>query len=690
MRSFQRKPQGRGGLLGNARVRAAALVVMVATATLVVVNTGATPSSFVELEPNSNVIFNGIGTYDWANSGALSTTGNTYSRAGSGGIFNGGHFIDDTTPPTAPALTPTAAADTSIAAAKFKVDPLAGDKTSCGTGDPTVYTGKSSETNGDLLSSDTFGTSTVPQKDDLSNVYAIAHINGATNEVFFGAERVVNNGDSHIDFEFMQGTVTIPAACSGSFSGNRTEGDFLLSVDFTNGGTLGGTTLYQWHCNADPGPQPADGTVCNPGKQLAPHYEKTGSSAITINVNGGSDVGCGGWVCRNADGSPTTMILKNELMEGGIDLAQLGFTGCVSTFLPHTRSSQTFNAVLKDFEIIPFNTCRHPTVATTIVDQAGSPITNPVPIGTTVHDTATITGGTADAGGTISYSVFRTTDCSGTAVNLGTKTVTNGIAPPSNTFTPTQAGKYYFYAVYSGDGRNIGPVNSGCSSELLTVKTNPTVATTIVDQAGSPITNPVPLGTTVHDTATITGATANAGGTITYSMFRTTDCSGTKVNLGTKTVTNGIAPPSNAITVNQAGDYYFYAVYSGDTNNTGNNSGCSKELLTVSPNAPAPHSRPVAQIKDTLTVTGLTALATGNVVVGLYSSKVNGVCTTQVGNNATFAASPNVGGTLSAQTSFVVVTSGTYYYKISYAGDNNNTGFSSCDESVAVTITSLP
>src|SRR5256886_8734769 len=42
-------------------------------------------------------------------------------------------------------------------------------------------------------------------------------------------------------------------------------------------------------------------------------------------------------------------------MDGGIDLAQLGFTGCISTFLPHTRSSQSFTAVLKDFEIIPYN-----------------------------------------------------------------------------------------------------------------------------------------------------------------------------------------------------------------------------------------------------------------------------------------------------------------------------------------------
>src|SRR5439155_24476920 len=212
------------------------------------------------------------------------------------------------------------------------------------------------------------------------------------------------------------------------------EGDFLLAVDFTTGGTLGGTTLYQWHCAKDPGTQPADGTVCNPGKKSAAHYQQIGSTAIKINVNGGGDIGCGGWVCRNPDGSPNTTLLTNELMEGGIDLAQLGFTGCISTFLPHTRSSQSFTAVLKDFEIIPFNTCRHPTVTTTIVPAQP---TGGASIPATAHDTAQINGGTADAGGHISYKLYDNSTCTGTDAATGlladltptVDTVVNGVAP---------------------------------------------------------------------------------------------------------------------------------------------------------------------------------------------------------------------------------------------------------------------
>jgi hypothetical protein len=107
--------------------------------------------------------------------------------------------------------------------------------------------------------------------------------------------------------------------------------------------------------------------------------------------------------------------------------------------------------------------------------------------------------------------------------------------------------------------------------------------------------------------------------------------------------------------------------------------------VVVGPNTPAPHSTPVVNIRDTLTVSGFTADVTGNVLVGLYSD----ACVTQIGSDTSFAASLFVGGA-TQQTSFVAVTAGTYYFKISYAGDNNNTQFSSCVENVGITITSVP
>jgi hypothetical protein len=340
-------------------------------------NVAASPTSFVNIT-NLQPRYTTSGTYDWANSGIAPNT-NTCAAGeihvtGSNGLYDCGKFNGTTTPPTAPKFLPTS--DTTITAQSFTVDPLSVDHTTCAlsntpvTGDPTTYTGAGSEKNGTLLSTDTWGSTSVPNKDDISNVAAISHtVPGpnpgdppSVNELFFAAERVINNGDSHIDLEFLQsavGLVSDGTGCAGTFSGDRRQGDLLLAIDYANGGGSPTNTLYTWRCLADGATQPAVGTVCNPPNhgQSVPHYFQTGNSAVTFGTNGTTAVATGGWASRNADGTQASNIAANEFMEGGIDLKQLGFTGCISTFLPHTRSTKEITAVLKDFALIPFNTC---------------------------------------------------------------------------------------------------------------------------------------------------------------------------------------------------------------------------------------------------------------------------------------------------------------------------------------------
>src|SRR5207245_84819 len=79
-----------------------------------------------------------------------------------------------------------------------------------------------------------------------------------------------------------------------------------------------------------------------------------------------------------------------DFMEGGIDLAAIGATGCVSTFIPHTRSAQQFTATLKDFAgPRVFSTCKQPgqpggTTTTTSTTAA--------PGGTTTAPTSAVLG----------------------------------------------------------------------------------------------------------------------------------------------------------------------------------------------------------------------------------------------------------------------------------------------------------
>ena len=421
----------------------------------------AAPTTWLSIDGNIQLQGGAGSTYDWANSGAATPVNACpalgVNVSGSGGIFNCGLPGSGGAPPTAPSLTPAAAADPSIISAVFISDPIAGDTTSCG-GDPTVIGGGAK--NGDLLSGITTTAGSVPAKDDLSNVYAVSHTRSDTGhpEMFFAAERLVNNGDSHIDFEFLQSNVGVTAACSGAFTGHRTEGDLLVSVDFTNGGSLAGTTVYQWHCNADPGLQPADGTVCDPGGASAAHYEPIAvPSFLTLQVNASAAIACGGWVCRLGGG---TSVPQNDFLEGGIDLAGIPFDGCFNSFLPHTRTAQSPTATLKDFAgPVSFHSCRDPQQASNSAPTGGG-----VSPGTAAADTVSVGNGGAGPAptGTVTFFVCTPAQLTGGSCPSGgaqvgaVKTLVAGSATSDSTSATTAFGKYCWRTVYSPDQASIG------------------------------------------------------------------------------------------------------------------------------------------------------------------------------------------------------------------------------------------
>lgn len=361
-------------------------------ATAAAVEVVAAPSGWLNVDGNMQFAGGG-GAVDWANSGpaGAACANGGVNITGSGGIFNCGVAGAGGSPPTAPSLTPAAAADPTIVGAVFIVDPIAGDTTACGANDPTTLGGGGPK-NGDAIGSYIVTAGTVPAKTELSNVYALTHTKADSHpEIYFGAERLVNNGDSHMDFEFLQSTIVRTAACGGGFTGHRTEGDLLVAVDFTNGGALAGFSVWQWHCAAEPGPQPVDGTVCDPtGVQ---HYEQilvTPFAALTVNA---ATIPCGGWVCRDQVTGNSTQVAANDFLEGGVDLEGVPFTGCFHTFLPHTRTAQSFTSVLKDFAgPVSFPSCKEP--ATT---SNSSPSGAGVPAGSTATDTVNVTNGGAGA-----------------------------------------------------------------------------------------------------------------------------------------------------------------------------------------------------------------------------------------------------------------------------------------------------
>jgi hypothetical protein len=342
------------------------------------------------------------------------------------------------------------------------------------------------------------------------------------------------------------------------------------------------------------------------------------------------------------------------------------------------------------------------TVTTAVTSVTTSLSINPIVVGGSVHDSATLTGATPGAGGTVGYrfypslascqadtTAFPATQPTG-GTSAGTVTVTNGVVPDSDTVSFPNAGTFFWAAFYSGDPNN-SPAASACVTEALVVSPNqPSISTSLS-------ANPIVVDGSAHDSATLTGATSGAGGTVQYRVYEslascqadTAAFPGTQptggTSAGTVTVTNGAVPDSDDVTFVDAGTFFWAAFYSGDTNNAATASACATEALVVSPTqAPITTSLSAGSIPaggsvhDSATLIGATSTAGGTVQYRFYPSLAS--CET---DTAAFPGTQPTGGT-SAGT--VTVTdaavpdsdtvafpdAGTFFWAAFYSGDPDN------------------
>ena len=244
------------------------------------------------------------------------------------------------------------------------------------------------------------------------------------------------------------------------------------------------------------------------------------------------------------------------------------------------------------------------TSMATQINLAGTTtaITSPIPLGSSVFDTATITHAHAiTPTGTVTYTFYSNGDCTGSGTGAGTVTLDEtGSVPNSDTQGPLAAGPHSFQAAYSGDADF---VRSTSPCEPFTVaKGTSNTATTVFNAA----TNAAWVGTEVtgskaYDTAKVSHSDGiTATGTVTYTFYSGANCSGTTANAGTVTLTaNGTVPNSDTQGPLASGSHSFQAVYSGDTNYSPSTSSC--EPFSVDPAAPAGRA-PITPV--TVPVTG--------------------------------------------------------------------------------------
>jgi uncharacterized repeat protein (TIGR01451 family) len=513
-----------------------------------------------------------------------------------------------------------------------------------------------------------------PNKNDLTRAYLASEQVGGQSFLYLAWERLVNIGSANVDFELDQNATSgFTGSTTGAVTLNRTEGDLLITYDFGGSGTptIG---MLKWLTNNGTNTN----SDCSKSGQTLPCWgdQITFSSSVAeaaVNTGTIQETQLNTSLTAGLFGE-ASINLSNALIAAGFNPDTCQQFG--SVFVKSRSSGSSFDSELKDFIApapIHVSNCASPTIATQLSESTGS-------IGDTVHDSATLSGATGTAGGTVTYNVYTDSACTQGKQDAGTVNVTNGQVSDSNGIQFNNAGTWYWQAVYSGDNHN-NSATSTCTEEQLVINPNTPAISTLLSNLG-----PISIGGSVHDSATLTGETADAGGTVKYAFYSSlSDCTaGTYAapggtSLGSVTVTNGSVPDSNSTgPINAAGTYYFRAFYSGDANNTGPvSSACADETLMVSPNTPAVStqlSESTGNVGDTVhdsaTINGATSDAGGTITYAVYSDNE---CRNLLAD-LTPADNKVVDGVAPDSLDHTFNSAGTFYFQATYSGDSNNTG----------------
>ena len=196
----------------------------------------------------------------------------------------------------------------------------------------------------------------------------------------------------------------------------------------------------------------------------------------------------------------------------------------------------------------------------------------------------------------------------------------------------------------------------------------------------------------VRGDATITNATPDAGGTVTYFVFNNDACAsnGLSATLGSVNVKGGEVPTSPLwSSTGPAGTYYFVADYSGDANDNAARSGCNSDPITVGPGVEAI----TVQLSSNTVAVGEDVNASA--LIAAPRSGAGGSVKYDVYNNASCSGGGLVAtlGSVNVKGGEVPTSplwsstgpAGTYYFVAVYSGDaNHKSAVSGCDSASVI------
>jgi hypothetical protein len=406
---------------------------------------------------------------------------------------------------------------------------------------PTIVTGSIPPNKSDLKA---FGVYT--EDDDFLELFwsRVQNPSGTTNMDFELNRELCDGTAAHCA---NNGTTTNPVYVTPK----RSTGDKLITYDLSKGGTVPSISIRTW----------------------------TGSAWSSASViSGGTDPDALGSVNTSTIPASESAGLGQQdpftFGEAAISFEALfgeGACGSFGSAYLKSRSSDSFTAELKDFvppEAVQISNCPSGLTTTAVT---------PVTVGDPISDTAHLNV-PAGTGGTITFHLWSNATCT-TEVNTGLGAVTvNGPGDyNSGNYTTTSVGTFYWTAVYSGD-TGVNGSSTACGDAGETSVVNPENST---------------IGTThrwfPQDSATVTGQSTSATGTVTFSLYKNdSTCGATNENArvygpDAQTLSGGTAATNqNTFSVSSvtAGDtYYWKAVYGGDAKHKAVTS-CNQEKTT--------------------------------------------------------------------------------------------------------------
>lgn len=318
----------------------------------------------------------------------------------------------------------------------------------------------------------------VGNKVDITNFYVTAQVDPSNNHLIadFGMEKFGSNGTNDIGVWFLADSSADCSSASGTanFSGHHSDGDVLVTAEFTSGGGTSNVEAFKWVCESSG--TPLTGAACdnsgslltgpkvgnvttglfNGSQCVAP---ASGSNTTLCAISNTADLTHVPWLTASAGGVGHT-VPTVQFYEGSIDLTAVsGGSVCEARAIGDTRSSATPDATLFDFASTPFAACGGMRVHK-YIDVNGDGVDSlpgtPDISGAGWNFTVTNSGGTVVCSGT--------TDANGNLI-CSTGKLT-GLQ--MDTYTVTETQKSGFYNTDPGNtasGAAFPHINTGKSGE---------------------------------------------------------------------------------------------------------------------------------------------------------------------------------------------------------------------------------